>query len=444
MIIEDEDKGIYIINDYRTAVIMDERSEIDRLMKESQDAIIRRSERKLKRHFHEDGKSRSFKINTQDFLFRDEYNDHQNDSPVKDNEIAEEFKSGNSSESQIDTHRDFLPRLKTSEPVHLKSSDNDQDSDDKVRIDALVPSLDSIYVKMLSYKANSPTDVIDSHQEVQGMLENHIIVCGYKEGLSYYIKFIRNNSDVPILIIADEVYQYKIKSLYIKSNNVFYLKGVPTDINLLKNANLEKWQHVLILSHQDESGSKLDIDGVVISNYLQEKYPHIPYSVEVMNQISIQLILYSMFANINADLDPHLSLSFITGKVLDSTVFYKLSSSLRNNPLNIDFVYKMTEDIPGSNKLIPIHVTDYLKGKVYRDVYKLFLTDPQLKLLWFGVFSWQMGKEINQNITEIFAEDFEANNDSLFDYDPRESQPVDSYRPKPAMTREDLNRWLLK
>lgn len=144
---------------------------------------------------------------------------------------------------------------------------------------------------------------------------------------------------------------------------------------------------MLILSHQDENGSNLDIDGVVIANFLQEKYPHVPYSVEVMNPASIKLISYSLFANMSTDIDPHMSLSFITGKVLDSTSFYKISSCLRHSPLNIDFTLKMTEDIPGSPKLYPITVCKKLEGKTYEEVYKLFLRDPEIKLLTIGVFS---------------------------------------------------------
>lgn len=77
----------------------------------------------------------------------------------------------------------------------------------------------------------------------------------------------------------------------------------------------------------------------------------------------------------------------MTGKVLDTTLFYKIGSLLRTSPMDIDFIINLMQEIPGKNKLVPLHVNDYLSGKTYKEVYYDFLNDPSINLLTFGVFS---------------------------------------------------------
>ena len=115
-----------------------------------------------------------------------------------------------------------------------------------------------------------------------------------------------------------------------------------------------------------------------------------------MHSISVQLISYSVFSNANAELNYFLSLSFMTGKILDTSVFYKLGARLCTNPLEVDFITSMMEEIPGEKKMFPLEVNNYLKGRTYKEVYYEFLTDPTIAIMLFGVFSVQMGSEVNK------------------------------------------------
>lgn len=84
-----------------------------------------------------------------------------------------------------------------------------------------------------------------------------------------------------------------------------------------------------------------------------------------MHQNSTQLISYSIFSNRHLDLPHFFSLSFMTGKVLDTTSFYKIGSMLKTDPLNIDFLMHLLNEEPYKNKLIPLTVNEYLVGKTY-------------------------------------------------------------------------------
>jgi myo-inositol-1-phosphate synthase len=56
-------------------------------------------------------------------------------------------------------------------------------------MDEILPALEEVYTSKLKYKYNLKTDVIDSNLgTLVGKVEHHIIICGYKEGVNYYIE----------------------------------------------------------------------------------------------------------------------------------------------------------------------------------------------------------------------------------------------------------------
>ena len=104
----------------------------------------------------------------------------------------------------------------------------------------------------------------------------------------------------------------------------------------------------------------------------------------------------------------------MTGKILDSESFYSIGSMLQSNPLNIDFITNLAEDLPDKNKLIPIDVNEYLQGKTYKEIYYEFINDPDIKLLTFGVFSVQLGNIINEKLYDILSsKEQKCNDDSI-------------------------------
>lgn len=234
MAIQEDDRGVYIINNFNTISVMDEQWEIDKLLKDSEELnkklVISQSRKQSLLDKH-----RSFKLDTNENLLDDESNEMARQYVLanqffdKKNDESEE-----SSDLEVPTSRGiFSSALKhsmTRRPTIVVPQ--------KYSINNLLDSMDNIFKQMLLYKSNSKTDVVESYQDLREIFENHIIICGYKDGISYYIKYIRNSTNAPIVIIADEEHQNKIQSLFIKNQNVFHIKGVPTDVNLLGNANV--------------------------------------------------------------------------------------------------------------------------------------------------------------------------------------------------------------
>ena len=300
-----------------------------------------------------------------------------------------------------------------SKRLNIRDKSEYKEDNQENKINKILPCLEQNLNSYLKYKVDLNTNIIEPDTNLEDKLENHIIVWGYKSGFEYYINAVRNASEVPILIIANSEWESKINKILKSVVNTFYLKGNPNDVKLLHLLNIEKAQHVLILTDNSNQESKIDCDWIMIANFLQENYPHIYFWAEVKNRISSQLISYGIFSNENAGLNSLLSLSFMTGKILDSETFYCIGSMIQSNPLTIDFVSNLIEDLPDKKRLIPISVNEYLRGKTYKEVYYEFINDPEIKLLTFGVFSVQLGNNINEKLYDlVYEKDHRFHDDS--------------------------------
>jgi hypothetical protein len=71
----------------------------------------------------------------------------------------------------------------------------------------------------------------------------------------------------------------------------------------------------------------------------------------------------------------------MTGKICDTTTFYKMGSLLKTKPLDIDFITHLMSEVPGTNTLIPLDVNEILEGRIYSEIYYEFLNDSELKLM---------------------------------------------------------------
>lgn len=84
---------------------------------------------------------------------------------------------------------------------------------------------------------------------MQGVFENHILVCGYKEGLDYMIETIRRESEMPICILTDSNTKIEVIKLCNKYSYMYRFVGSSLNVNHLKNACIETAYHVVILNH---------------------------------------------------------------------------------------------------------------------------------------------------------------------------------------------------
>lgn len=410
--------GIYFLNNKKMSVWVNDQNEINKLLKEVEHPSLKGSFAIPKNNFLKDIKRTAFKVDTEEYLVENEKDDlgqanyYYNEQKDAIGQISLQ------SASKSKNFRKISPEISLG---NLSLNITDTSFTD---VNEVLEGLDNLYKNKHLYKANLKTDVIDINQNLKEDLENHIIIWGFKEGLEYYVESIRNTTNAPICVIASLQYKAKINRLYKKFVNVFYYQGDLTDINCLQSANVSQCQHVLILTTVDGNASNLDWDGIMIANFLQENYPHVKFWVEIAHQKSTQLISYSIFSGKQMSTEHYYSLSFMTGKIFDSTSLYKMGSLLRTNPVEIDFITHLMNENPNENRLIPLTVNEYLAGKTYRQIYYEFLNNSAVKMLLFGVFSWQLGHEINKMIKKIFlSKEDKSNFDLTFKPDNEEESP---------------------
>ena len=122
---------------------------------------------------------------------------------------------------------------------------------------------------------------------------------------------------------------------------------------------------------------------------------------------------------------------------MDTTAFYKLCSLLSNNPIEIDFITNLVAESPGKNKLIPLKVDEKLSGYTYREIYDVFLNDSSINLLVFGVFSCQLGQDINKMIKKIFLQKHQRTSDDRNYMSGNREEGPD------FLTESEIKSWLL-
>lgn len=125
----------------------------------------------------------------------------------------------------------------------------------------------------------------------------------------------------------------------------------------------------------------LDMDSIILANFIEEWYPHVPYCVILKNQQSIKLVENSIFQNNNIDYTYLYSTAFMTGKV-----FYLTGSIFVDDPVHRKFLNDMIED---KSKLITLQVnSNYFANQKYGDIFHNLLYTSPIKLLLIGVYAF--------------------------------------------------------
>jgi hypothetical protein len=426
--------GIYFINNTKMSGWANDQNEINKLLREVEHPSLKGSFANSKHHVLNDMKRTGFKVDTEEYLMEEE-----KDGLGQANYYYKEKKDA-IAQLSLQSASKLKNIRKVSPEISLGNLSLNISETSFTDVNEILEGLDILYKNKHFYKANLKTDVIDINQNLKDDLENHIIICGFKEGLEYYVESIRNTTNVPICVIASARYKAKINRLYKKFINVFYYQGDLTDVNCLQNANVSRCQHVLILTTVEGNSSNLDWDGIMIANFLQENYPHVKFWVEIAHQRSTQLISYSIFSGKQMSTEHYYSLSFMTGKIFDSTTLYKMGSLLRTNPVEIDFITNLMNENPNENRLVPLMVNDYLAEKTYSQIYYEFLNNSAIKMILFGVFSWHLGHEINSMIKKIFlSKEDKVNFDCTYKPDSEEKEEESTN----FLNESIVNNWLL-
>lgn len=268
-------QGIYLVNNKRISSLVQDKQEFNKLIKEidhldsppppqvdKRSALINQIKR------------RTNKVETEDFLVDEE----AKLSKMQVNYYNDDSSNLNNASIEPISKKSAFHKNNVSRQVPLSNITTTANSKKvKIQSRSIMKCLDFSFKAMHLYKANLKSYVIDPNNIMTDNFKNHILICGYKEGLNYYIEAIRTITNVPICIIANPKLQIKIVKLYRKYRNVFYFKDDLTDINCLEVVMVKDCQHVIILSSIEDKSSNIDFDGVMISNYLQENYPHVKF-----------------------------------------------------------------------------------------------------------------------------------------------------------------------
>ena len=234
-------------------------------------------------------------------------------------------------------------------------------------------------------------------------IHNHISILYYEDAVDYYIKEIREKSEAPIVICHPNPDSAGIKKLSSKYDYVYHYVGNPKIAYILK-ANVENAQHVLILSPSSSIIENLDMDAIILANFIEEWYPQVTYQVMLKNQKSVKLVESSIIQNNNIDFTHLYSSSFMTGKI-----FYQTGSLFINNPTSLKFLNDIIDD---NSKLMTIKANNsYFINRRYGDVFNDLLYESPIKILLLGVFA--STNEINQSIEKFLKQLLEDSHGKL-------------------------------
>ena len=131
------------------------------------------------------------------------------------------------------------------------------------------------------------------------------------------------------------------------------------------------------------------MDAVIISNYMEEWYPNIPYCVNLKNERSVKLVENTIFQNNNLDLTNVYSTSFMCGKVLNSYLLLNTGSMMHTNPSLFKFINDMISNYHNSNQLMTLQVKGTIfENKNYGEVSDYLLNDSPIKFLLIGLLTF--------------------------------------------------------
>ena len=131
------------------------------------------------------------------------------------------------------------------------------------------------------------------------------------------------------------------------------------------------------------------MDAVIIANYMEEWYPHVPYCVNLKSEQSVKLVENTVFQNNNLDFTNLYSTAFMCGKVLNSYLLLNTGSILCNNPPSFRFISDMISNRAFENQLITIQVKNsVLENKTYEEAYRYLLKPSGVQVLTIAVLAF--------------------------------------------------------
>jgi hypothetical protein len=119
-----------------------------------------------------------------------------------------------------------------------------------------------------------------SIEDMKDSISNHIILCGYNRGCNQFIESIREETDIPIVIISDTSNMAEIANVALMYPNILFFEGDPMNIEHLENANIDECNHVVIPSNCEEEICESDCNSIIKANIIKQNWPQVSISIE--------------------------------------------------------------------------------------------------------------------------------------------------------------------
>ena len=230
------------------------------------------------------------------------------------------------------------------------------------------------------------------------------MILGFKPGVEYIIQSVRSISDAPIWILATDVHWHAIRRMIELQENCFHFVGQPYEISCLTNSNIEKWQFWIVVSEREETDIIKDSNAVLISNLLEEWFPNVKFWVELTWKESIQMIENNVFKYNWGEISNMFSISYMSNKIVDTTLLYKLISYLAIDPLRIKFLDLILKNEFDKTTIHAMKINSQYDQKTFGEYREEMLNQSPFKMLWIGVYSRQIEHEINNKVMDFLTE----------------------------------------
>ena len=224
-------------------------------------------------------------------------------------------------------------------------------------------------------------------------ISNHIIIWGYAKGWNQFIESIREESNIPIVIISETSKRAEIINATRLYPNVIYFKGNPLKIEHLKNANINESSCVIIPSKTDETLIENDCNAAMIANIIKQNWPNAKVSVEFNSNSKAWLIENLLsFKNEQSD-DSYTSIytnkGYMNGKIFSSVLLSRMSAVKSLRKESYETISSLLKYVLNESNIITLEIPNKLKlqeNLTYGNVRDYLLFNSKTSLMSLGVY----------------------------------------------------------
>ena len=111
--------------------------------------------------------------------------------------------------------------------------------------------------------------------DLNGMINNHILIFGSEKGIEHLIKLLRNTTNLPICIVNRNMPGQIFEKMRQQYEKLFYFRGSILSLEELYNSAISDSYHVLILSSHSENTFSMDSDVILGYKMIKHCYDNV-------------------------------------------------------------------------------------------------------------------------------------------------------------------------